>query len=223
MMEITAMTQSMPFRHFPLRVGLLALCAGLFQLPAQANEAALYGPTAPKGSAFVRLFNAGEQSTSAELGSLRFDDIAPRASSAFSFLPAGAYTATVAGKSNPVTLSPNQYHTLVNLPQGGAKLVVDPSFKNRQKALVRLQNLSSTPLSLKTQDGKTAVIEQVAPQAHGDREINPVKVGLALYQGDKKVSELPSVTLERGEVTGLFVTEAQGTLKPVWVKRVKDE
>ena len=53
----------------------------------------------------------------------------------------------------------------------------------------------------------------------GEREINPVKVGLALFDGDKKVSDLKPVVLERGEVVCLYITGSAGKLSPVWVKR----
>ncbi|MCY1550834.1 Alginate O-acetyl transferase AlgF [compost metagenome] len=84
---------------------------------------------------------------------------------------------------------------------------------------MRVQNLSDTSLSLKTADGKTAVVENVAPQSYGDREINPVKVNLALFAGNQKVSDLKPVSLDRGEVVCLYVTNSGGKLAPVWVKR----
>lgn len=199
---------------------LLAL--SLVGLHAQAGEAALYGPAAPKGSAFVRLYNAGMQATTVKVGSASITSTAPQAGSAFSFLPAGSYTAEVSGKSVPVKLEADQYYTLVNTPDA-PQLVADPAFYNRQKALVRLHNLTDQPLSLKTKDGATQVIEPVAPGTHGDREINPVKVNLALYQGDQRISDLETTLLERGQVTALFVTKSQGRLTPVWVKQVKND
>ncbi|MEH7972440.1 alginate O-acetyltransferase AlgF, partial [Pseudomonas aeruginosa] len=65
----------------------------------------------------------------------------------------------------------------------------------------------------------TDVVKDVGPQSHGDREINPVKVNLALFDGSKKVSDLKPVTLARGEVVCLYVTGSGGKLAPVWVKR----
>src|SRR5690606_34434938 len=184
------------------------LTFGLIGLHAQAGEASLYGPAAPKGSSFVRLYNAGAQATGVQVGSASITSTAPQAASAFSFLPAGSYTAEVGGKSVPVKLDADQYYTLVNSADGST-LVVDPAFNNRQKALVRLHNLTGQPLSLKTKDGKTEVVETVKPQEHGDREINPVKVSLALYEGDKRLTNVDTILLERGEVTALFVTESQ--------------
>ena len=204
-------------RKLALGLGCLGLAATLNV--ARADEGALYGPTAPAGSAFVRAYNAGTSELNLSLGSVTIKDVAPRESSDFSFLPPGSYSADAAGKNLPVTLKANQYYTLVQLPGGALQLVEDPIFKNRQKALVRVQNLSDTPVSLKTADGKTEVIPAVAGKGRGDREINPVKVRLALFSGDKKVRDLNQVVLERGEVAALYVTGSGSSLNPVWVQR----
>lgn len=202
------------------RNSLALLLAGLCSWQAQAaGDAALYGPAAPKGSAFVRLFNASGQEVSANVGNTKLDDVGPQGSTDFSFLPGGSYSAQVGSQTVPVKLDPDSYYTLVNMPAGQPKLVNEPPFKNKQKALLRVQNLSDTKLTLKTADGKTAVVEDVAPNSHGDREINPVKVNLALYDGNKKVSDLKPVALARGEAVCLYVTGSSGKLAPVWVKR----
>ncbi|HDL5050972.1 TPA: alginate O-acetyltransferase AlgF [Pseudomonas aeruginosa] len=185
-----------------------ALSLGVAAFAAQADEGALYGPQAPKGSAFVRAYNAGNSELDVSVGS-----------SDFKFLPPGSYTAQVGQQSLPVKLDPDSYYTLVSQPGGKPQLVAEPPFKNKQKALVRVQNLSGSKLTLKTADGKTDVVKDVGPQSHGDREINPVKVNLALFDGSKKVSDLKPVTLARGEVVCLYVTGSGGKLAPVWVKR----
>ena len=145
-------------KNSPIRSLTLAMsCLGLLttSVASQANEGGLYGPTAPAGSAFVRTYNAGSSELDLSLGPVSIKDVAPQGSSDFKFLPAGSYSASAAGQSLPVTLKSDQYYTLVQLPGGKLSLVEDPAFKNRQKALVRLQNLSDTPVSLKTADGKT--------------------------------------------------------------------
>lgn len=201
-----------------LALGLgLSLTAAIGSV--HADEGGLYGPTAPAGSAFVRAYNAGSSELDLSLGTVSIKEVEPRGSSDFSFLPAGSYSASVGGKSLPVELKADQYYTLVQLPSGELKLVEDPAFKNRQKALVRIQNLSDTPVSLKTADGKTEVIPAVAGKGRGDREINPVKVRLALFAGEQKVSDLSPLVVERGEAVSLYVTGSAGNLSPVWVKR----
>ncbi|WP_375100718.1 MULTISPECIES: alginate O-acetyltransferase AlgF [unclassified Pseudomonas] len=200
----------------------LTLAAGLGLLSAQAlagADAALYGPSAPKGSTFVRLYNASSTPTAATVGNTQIKQVSAQGSSDFSFLPGGDYTAQVGGKSVPVKLASDKYYTLVNNASGNPQLIEEPPFKNKQKALVRVQNLSDKPLTLKTADGKTEVVTPVAAKGRGEREINPVKVNLALYEGDKKVSDVKPVALERGEAAVLYVTGSGSSLSPVWVTR----
>lgn len=198
------------------------LAAGLSLLSLQAlagADAALYGPSAPKGSTFVRLYNAASSPAAASVGNTQIKPVGAQASSDFSFLPGGDYTAQVGGKSVPVKLAADKYYTLVNNAGTSPQLIEEPPFKNKQKALVRVQNLSDQSLTLKTADGKTEVVKPVAAKGRDEREINPVKVSLALYEGDKKVSDLKPVALERGEAAVLYVTGSGSSLSPVWVTR----
>ena len=215
------MTKPTTLRRFTLGTCALALGLGMLQAHA-ADDGALYGPKAPKGSAFVRAYNASSAELDVSVGQTQLKQISPLGSSDFKFLPAGSYQAQVGTAQMPVQLQPEHYYPLVS--QSGAKprLVEEPPFTSRQKAMLRVQNLSDSTLSLKTADGKTAVVADVAPDGRGDREINPVKVGLALFEGERKVADLKPVTLERGEVVSLFVTGGQGKLSPVWVKRPID-
>ncbi|MDH0729054.1 alginate O-acetyltransferase AlgF [Pseudomonas sichuanensis] len=200
----------------------LTLAAGLSLASMQAfagADAALYGPSAPKGSTFVRLYNASSAPTAASVGNTQIKQVGAQASSDFSFLPGGDYTAQVGGKNVPVKLAADKYYTLVNNAGGNPQLIEEPPFKNKQKALVRVQNLSDQQLTLKTADGKTEVVKPVAAKGRGEREINPVKVNLALYAGDKKVGDVKPVALERGEAAVLYVTGSGSSLSPVWVTR----
>ncbi|MFS2157634.1 alginate O-acetyltransferase AlgF [Pseudomonas sp. Pseusp122] len=183
-----------------------------------AGDAALYGPTAPKGSTFIRVYNASGSEINASVGNTPLNEIAPQASTAFSFMPQGDYSAKVGSQTLPVKLASDHYYTLVNNASGAPQLVEEPPFKNKQKSLVRVQNLSDKALTLKTADGKTNVVEAVKAKGTGEREINPVKVTLALYDGDKKISDVKPVALERGEAAVLYVTGSGSSLSPVWVK-----
>ncbi|MFH7456928.1 alginate O-acetyltransferase AlgF, partial [Pseudomonas syringae group genomosp. 7] len=79
-------------------------------------------------------------------------------------------------------------------------------FQNKQKSLVRVKNLSDKSLTLKTAEGKTEVVNTVAANGTGEREINPVKVSQALYDGDKKVNDVKPVALESVEDAVLYIT-----------------
>ncbi|MEQ4256156.1 alginate O-acetyltransferase AlgF [Pseudomonas syringae] len=196
----------------------MAAGLGLMSLQAFAGDSALYGPTAPKGSTFVRVYNASNAEISATVGNTNLNEVAPLGSTAFSFMPQGDYTAKLGSQSLPVKLAGDHYYTIVNNASGKPQLVEEPPFKNKQKSLVRVQNLSDKSLTLKTADGKTDVVKAVAAKGTGEREINPVKVSLALYDGDKKVTDVKPVALERGEAAVLYITGSGSSLSPVWVK-----
>lgn len=203
-----------------LKTCVLAASLGFVSLSAFAGgDAALYGPTAPKGSTFVRVYNASSSEISASVGNTSLNEIGPLASSDFGFMPQGDYTAKVGSQSLPVKLASDHYYTIVNNTSGAPQLVEEPPFKNKQKSLVRVQNLSDKALTLKTADGKTDVVKAVSAKGTGERQINPVKVSFALFDGDKKVADLKPVALERGEAAVLYVTGTGSSLSPVWVKR----
>lgn len=153
-------------------VALVASMSAL-SLSAFAGDSALYGPVAPKGSSFVRVYNAANAEVSATVGSTNISDVAPLASSDFSFMPGGDYSAKVGSQTVPVKLASDHYYTLVNNATGQPQLIEEPPFKNKQKSLVRVQNLSDKALTLKTADGKTEVVPNVAAKGRGEREINP--------------------------------------------------
>jgi len=198
-----------------------ALAVGFGLLSTQAfaaGDSALYGPTAPKGSAFVRVYNASGQQVNSTIGNNKAADVPAGKGTAFEFMPGGQYTAKLGSESLPVNLAGDHYYTIVKTASGTSKLVEEGAFTNKQKALVRVQNLSDKPLALKTADGKE-VIPAVAPNGHGEREINPVKVSLALFDGANKVADLKPVNLERGKATVLFVTGQGTSLNPAWVEQ----
>ncbi len=215
--------KAMPFTPAPRRLAKsLALVAGMSLLSMQAwagGDAALYGPVAPKGSSFVRIFNASPQQVSATVGSTALDDVPPQGSSDFSFMPQGDYSAKVGSQNLSVKLAADHYYTMVNSASGQPQLIEEPPFKNKQKSLVRVQNLTDKTLTLKTADGKTDVVKAVSAKGRGEREINPVKVSFALFDGDKKISDLKPVALERGEAAVLYVTGSGASVSPTWVKR----
>ena len=213
----------MTFTTTPRRLAKTFALAATFSVLSMnafaGGDSALYGPTAPKGSSFVRIYNAGNAEVSATVGTTNLSDVAPLSSSDFSFMPGGDYSAKVGSQSLPVKLAGDHYYTLVNNASGAPQLIEEPPFKNKQKALVRVQNLSDKALTLKTADGKTEVVPSVAAKGRGELEINPVKVSLALYDGATKVGDVKPVALERGEAAVLYVTGNGSSLSPVWVKR----
>ena len=85
--------------------------------------------------------------------------------------------------------------------------------------MIALFNLMpGVTLALRTADGAMAVFEAVAPNTSTQRAINPLKLDLALFSGDKKIATVPPVELERGRSFSLFVGGSAGAPILVWNK-----
>lgn len=198
---------------------LALVAAALVLAPAQAGDEALYGPTAPPNSAFIRVYNATEEQIPlATIASEKMTDVSPYEASEFEFLMPGSYTLTVGSLRQAVNLAPNRYYTAVLVPGNKLQLLDNARYTNRLKALVTVYNLiDGVDLSLKTADGRTAVVEKIGNNAHGSREVNPVRTNFALFRGDTRVASVRPVTLERGKAFDLFVTGSAEQPQAVWV------
>ena len=187
-------------RLHPILLLALALAA-----PARGGDEGVYGPAAPPDAAFIRVFNATAQGElQARIGDKVLDDIPAFGASDFVFLPAGKYTLAAGPASQAVTLKQGRYYTAA-LDGKAFRLIDNDRYGNRLKALVIVYNLvDGSTLSLKTADGR-AVVENVAAHSFGAREVNAVKVSLALFDGAKKVSDVRPMNLERGRAFSLFV------------------
>lgn len=196
---------------------MAALLAGPALLPARAADEGVYGPVAPPNSAFVRVFNAtAEPELQARIADKTLEEIPAYGASEFVFLPPGKYTLTVGAVSQPVTLAANKFYTAA-LEGKELRLLENERYTNRLKALVIVYNLvDGSTLSLKTPDGRP-VIENIQPNTLGSREVNAVKVNLALFDGAKKVTDVKPMNLERGRAFSLFVAGNKDQPVTSWV------
>ena len=187
-----------------LRFTIAALVLAGF---ATAASAGLYPPAAPPGSAFIRVFNGTTQSkVSAQIGDKNVGDTPSLEASSYIFLPPGSYKAKIGSASADVPLQGSKCYTAA-LEQSGVHLFEQDCFNSQLKALVSVYNLvDGSTVSLKTEDGKQAVVDGVAANKSGHREVNPVKANLALYSGETKLADAKPMTLERGKTFSLFVT-----------------
>lgn len=202
-----------------------ALCAALLicvtgaVAPARGDEEGLYDPAPPPGSAYLRLINAGGQGTiELQLGGMPFVSAAEATASDYVVTPQGAKLAGWQGKTLPIQLGAGKFYSLV-INAGQAKLMEDPALQSRAKAMLRLYNLSKHPtLSLKTADGKVAIIEDVPPAGAADRLVNSARLALGVYGGADRLATTPEVSVERGNAYGVLAVGAGKTVKAVWVK-----
>lgn len=184
---------------------------------AAAGDEGVYGPAAPPDAAFVRVFNATAQAElEARVGDKVMSEIPAFGASEFVFLPAGNYTLTAGTVRQPVALKRGKYYTAA-LQGAGLRLIENDRHANRLKALVIVYNLvDGATLSLRTPDGR-GVVENVAANGFGTREVNAVKVSLALFDGSKKVADVRPMNLERGRAFSLFVAGSRDQPVTSWV------
>ncbi len=182
-----------------------------------AGDEGVYGPAAPRDAAFVRVFNATAQpELEARIGDKVLSEIPAFGASEFVFLPAGSYTLTAGKASQPVTLKRGKYYTAA-LEGDGLRVIENDRYANRLKALVIVYNLvDGATLSLRTPDGRD-VVEAVRENGFGTREVNPVRVQLALFDGQKKVADVRPMSLERGRAFSLFVAGSREQPVASWV------
>jgi alginate O-acetyltransferase complex protein AlgF len=202
------------------RIARIALVATalLAAAAARAGDEGIYGPDAPPDSAFLRVFNATPQPLEdVRLGAEDIGEVHAYQASEFVFVAPGTHTLSAGPLTRPVKLAADRYYTAV-LQDGRFALLDNERYHNRLKALVIVYNLvDAGALSLRTGDGRAAVVDAVAPNAFGTREVNAVRTTLALYEGNRRVAPVPPVTLERGRAFSLFVAGSKQQPVPVWV------
>lgn len=200
-----------------LRLAATMIAALMVAPAATAGDDALYGPEAPPGSAFIRVFNASDQADlNVQIGNKPVPDVEAWEVSDFEFLPPGTHPLSAGSVAQSVTLQPNRFYTAVVTTQG-VRLLDNQPYKNRLKALVILYNLTDADaVSLRTNDGKTAVIDAVAADASGTREVNPARVPLALFKDEQRIAEAPGMSFTRGKAYSLFAVGSASAPRLVW-------
>ncbi|MGH8447386.1 MAG: alginate O-acetyltransferase AlgF [Solimonas sp.] len=195
----------------------LALAAGLMAAALEA-QAGLYPPTAPPNSAFVRVFNNTTQGKlNAQIGDKTVPDPSPLDASGYVFLAPGQYPAKIGGQSESLSLDAKRCYTAA-LASDGIHVFDQDCFSSQLKSLISVYNLiGGTTLSVKAGDAGPAVVDGIAANVSGHREVNPVKATLAVYNGGTKLGDAKPVTLERGKVYSLFVTGTATTPVLTWV------
>jgi alginate O-acetyltransferase complex protein AlgF len=180
-------------------------------------EAQLYAREAPPGSAFIRVFNATPSSGVAlQIGDKSQTPLLPFSASGYIFLPPGSYPVKVGSQSQTFKIEGDHYYT-VSASSSGMTLFDLHGELTKLKSMISLYNvMPGTTLGLKTADGATSVFEAVAPNTTTQRPINPLKLNLALFNGEKKIADVPPVTLERGKSFSLFVGGSEATPILVW-------
>ncbi|HEY9133178.1 MAG TPA: alginate O-acetyltransferase AlgF [Dyella sp.] len=212
------MSQANSERTSRTRLVMQSVAAALLFGGAATVTAGLYPPAAPPGSAFIRAFNGTSQpKITAQVGSKTLGDVPALEASAYAFLPPGQYPLKIGSATDNANLQGAHCYTAALGSDNKLHQFDEPCFNSQLKALVSIYNMiDGTTLSLKTTDG-TAVVENVAANASGQREVNPIKANLAVFDGSSKLADAKPVTLMRGSTYSLFVTGTRSNPVLIWV------
>ena len=192
--------------HSRTHVRRLLISALLMLTSVPVAHAQLYAREAPPDSAFVHVFNGTPTANvGVQVGERALPPLSPFSATDYIFLKAGDYAVQAGAHRQSFKLEGNHFYT-VAANADGLKLYEFHTPLTRLKAMIALFNLlPGTTLALKTADGATAVFDAVAPGTSMQRTINPLKLNLAVFNGDKKIADVPTIPLERGQSFSLFV------------------
>lgn len=197
----------------------LAAAAMLFTATAvSANpDAGLYDPLPPEGSAFVRFMDdyPDTGSEKASLNGKTLDYMEFKEVSSYFVVPQGSIDAKIGEKQTQFEVESGKFYTVILNDQNQMTVNTDTVNSNRAKAQIHFYNLSSGDLSIKTTDSNVEIIPVTKIHMVGDREINPVKVKLGLYEGDKLIKDLGPVSLERANSYNVVAYDKDNV---VWVQ-----
>ncbi len=182
-------------RFLRLAVALLA-CLGLSAQAQQAND--LYDATAPANSAFVRVFNLGNAPVEVTLSSKKLPQkVGAGQLGGYRFTSPGPTRVSVGQAALDLPLEANTAVTL--LYRDGQLSVLRDLYANEpKKAQLAFYNLAAEAASLKTLDGRHAVVADVAAAQNGSRQVNEFKIAFAAFIGERQVAVFDELFLKRG-------------------------
>ncbi len=198
----------------------LLACASVLAVQSHAaDEAALYD-LAPKNSAFVRLIsNVSDKSISMKVeDKLLLSENYCQASN-YEYVNAGDYQINIEDMNWSGTLNANKTYTFV-MNDNHINVIENDIFKNPKKGQFSTYNLTDKEtLSVKTQDGKKTVFPEVNNEQHVSREVNPIKIGLAVFDADSKLVEAGTAHFQRGKSNNLFVCGSEQNYLASWTNQ----
>lgn len=174
---------------------------GMAAAPALAQDQGLYDPLPPEGSAFVRFVSESPENGSkqAKANDKNYDYLNFKQVSSYYVIPQGSVKAGIGSATKDFNAESGKFYTVVLNESGALDVKDDPQNANEAKSQIVFYNLTDKrDLSLKTADGKVEIVPPLSAGGVGDKQINPVKVSIAVFDGDTKLKDLGPVSLERG-------------------------
>lgn len=186
--------------------GLLGL---LLLVPGLSQAAGLYASPPPPGSAFVRVLNLDGAAAEVQLsGKSKAQKIAGGALGGYLYIAPGQHALSVNQASLDLGLKADSAMTVI-FDGKVLKPITDTYSIDQGKAMVAFYNLTDKPLTLKTLDGKHAVVDNVPQNQMGSRLVNEIKIGFAAYSGEQNVAKFQEQLLKKGSSYS-YVAIAQG-------------
>lgn len=183
-------------------------------------EEDLYDPAPPADAAFVRAVHAsaGAGAVTPDLGGKSVASVSYGEVSTYVVVPMGQRSMELGtGTSADLNVSAGSFYT-VALGSGGVVSLEDPINNNLAKALLVFYNLSDQPVSLRTADGGTTIVDTIAPGELGHRAVNPIEVALAAWGDSGAITSFDALQLERGAAYSVFVLGSGAEAKAVFTK-----
>ena len=185
-------------------IGVFLLLPGL--VGAQSSNG-LYGAAAPDDAAFVRVVHGGGADPLRDvwIGATRFSEVAPASASPYRPVAPGIHQIFIGDQSQEIIPRQGNYYSVV---ADGRRLAVleDPAHTRPDRAQIFLYNFRDEgPLSLRTADGATTLIDLVARETSAVIEVNPVPVELALFHDSERIAQVGDPGLRRGQSYSVFV------------------
>jgi alginate O-acetyltransferase complex protein AlgF len=195
------MPSGSPFSALILALSLTMLAAGSMTATAQG----LYGPEAPRDTAYLRLVNAsGQEPVTMTVDGTSWEPLPFAGVTPYRQLAPGEHSLSLLGQELAFTASPEGFNTAVALP-GRVLLLEDTPLRDISRGLLTLYNLTEAgPLTLRTADGAD-VLTDVQPGSAESIAISEAEVGLVLYRGDEEFAVVEPRLYERGEAHSLIV------------------
>jgi alginate O-acetyltransferase complex protein AlgF len=183
-------------------------------------EEDLYDPAPPADAAFVRAVHAsaGAGAVTPDLGGKAVASVSYGEVSTYVVVPMGQRSMALgAVAAADLNVSAGSFYT-VALGSGGVVTLEDPINNNLAKALLVFYNLSDQPVSLRTADGGTTIVDAIAPGEQGHRAVNPIEVALAAWGDGGAITSFDTMQLERGAAYSVFVLGSGAEAEAVFTK-----
>ncbi|UTF59858.1 alginate O-acetyltransferase AlgF [Gilvimarinus sp. DA14] len=180
-----------------IRSLFLITLIGWVNVCAADENAALYDAAVPEDASFIRVVNTSDATVTVSVNGMS-QVVAARQMGSYFILSEGDYSVDVAGMVANVSLATKQARTFVY--DGEAlNILTDKLPDTVKKAQIMFYNFTGESLSLKTDDGKFPVVENVAPGNVGFREVNEVKMPFKAFNGESPVQSFEALLLRKGQ------------------------